>query len=116
MQEPVQRISEWNKAGVAQHAVLSTRPILIESGRTDPRPAEATEPAHEAHDLFHDYRKLEIVSVIDVPLWDRAGWQGIGYLVIPGNTSCMALIFQDQEAAEAIFRRWRERFGPVDEH
>ena len=56
-----------------------------------------------------------VLSVIDVPLWDRAGWSGVGFMTSGGHVPpIMAFLFTDGEAATKIFERWRERFGEKD--
>ncbi len=70
----------------------------------------AREPGGESH------RDYEIRSVIDIHLWDLAGWRGAGTLGNePGLPPFYALLFQDEAAATKIFERWRERYGPYDE-
>jgi hypothetical protein len=54
-------------------------------------------------------------SVIDVHLWNRAGWHGAAFLGFhPGLPPELALLFTDREAAGKIFSHWRERFGGED--
>lgn len=51
---------------------------------------------------------------IDIPLWDRAGWRGAAFQVIPGSLPVLGLAFTNREAALKIFREWRTRYGDVD--
>jgi hypothetical protein len=59
---------------------------------------------------------IRTVSLINVPLWDRAKWKGMGFTLngetppIPG----LVFAFGDMEAGVKIFRGWRKRVGPVD--
>jgi hypothetical protein len=55
-------------------------------------------------------------SLIDAPLWDRAGWFGVAFLGPRGEVSCprVGLLFQDRGAATAIFSELRRRIGPGD--
>jgi hypothetical protein len=63
-----------------------------------------------------DHRDLDVLSVIDVHAWDRAGWRGAGYLHFdPNQPPAIAILFENEDAARHIFTRWRERFGEVDE-
>lgn len=62
-----------------------------------------------------DHREIRVRSVIDVHLWNSAGWTGAGYGVLdPRLPPFMALMFKSREAAIKIFDRWRERFGEAD--
>lgn len=60
---------------------------------------------------------LRIISLINMPLWDRAKWKGLGFAFreeeppIPG----LVLVFEDMEAGKKIFRGWRKRVGQNDE-
>jgi hypothetical protein len=70
------------------------------------------ELATEVENLPHN--ELRIVSLIDIPLWDRAKWRAAAY----GYTShapFMALGFRDADAARQIFLGLRRRVGTVDE-
>lgn len=70
----------------------------------------AREPGDESH------RDYGIRSVIDLHLWDAAGWRGAGFLGNePGYPPFYALLFEDEAAATKIFERWRERFAAYDE-
>ena len=62
-----------------------------------------------------NHRTVGLRSVIDIPLWDRAKWRGAAFFgFAPTFPPIIALAFEDQEAAEQIFVRWRERFGKYD--
>lgn len=62
-----------------------------------------------------DHRDVKVHSVIDVHLWDRAGWMGAAYGVVdPKAPPFLALMFKNREAATKIFERWQDRFGAVD--
>jgi tetratricopeptide (TPR) repeat protein len=56
-----------------------------------------------------------VVSVINLPLWDRASWRATGFSWDPGAPPLLMLGFEDYEAGQAIFREWRERFSEVDQ-
>jgi hypothetical protein len=61
------------------------------------------------------HKGISIRSVIDVHAWNRARWQGCGYLQMGrSQLPCMAFLFEDMAAARKIFERWRERFGAED--
>jgi len=66
-------------------------------------------------DALRDHRRIAVLSVIDVHLWERAGWHGAAFLgFAPGTPPALALLFADKDAARKIFLHWRERFGPED--
>ena len=63
------------------------------------------------------HRDLQILSPINMALWDKAHWRGLGLAVLPGSPPIpeLILLFEDQEAGAKIFRGWRKRLGEVDQ-
>jgi hypothetical protein len=63
------------------------------------------------------HRDLQILSPINMALWDKARWRGMGFAVLPGNLPIpeLIIIFEDQETGAKIFRGWRKRLGQVDQ-
>ena len=62
-----------------------------------------------------DHSDLGVRSIINLHLWNRAGWTGAAYADwVPPHPPAIALMFTDEGAARRIFERWRERFGEVD--
>jgi len=66
--------------------------------------------------LKHQDRK--ILSLIDINLWNKAGWQGTGLGLFPINQNVpllgLALLFQDENASKKIFAQWRQELGDTD--
>jgi hypothetical protein len=65
--------------------------------------------------LKHSARMVS--SVINIPLWDKAGWRGVFYIVAmydldepPG----LGLIFKDGAAGRSIFEELRKKLGSED--
>jgi len=64
-----------------------------------------------------DHRDLSVRSIIDIHLWDRAGWTGTAFADWgQPYPPTIALLFTDGDAARKIFERWHERFGRIDKH
>lgn len=55
-----------------------------------------------------------VLSTINVPLWDRANWGGVGFVIAEGYPPFLRFGFHDYEAGKAIFLEWRERYGRRD--
>ncbi|CDF95899.1 FIG00594786: hypothetical protein [Pseudomonas sp. SHC52] len=113
----VSRLNSWDKRSPKRFEAKLERPQV----RREPRPAqEETQAKDEILDerefpTLTDHRNVKVRSVIDVHLWDRAGWMGIAYGVVnPMAPPFIAIMFKDRDAAVKIFERWRERFGKVD--
>jgi hypothetical protein len=63
--------------------------------------------------LKHKDRK--VISLINLPLWDKATWRATGFIFPPGATPVLVLGFEDVEPAKAIFKEWRNKIGEIDE-
>jgi hypothetical protein len=63
------------------------------------------------------HRDLQILSPINMALWDKAHWRGLGFAILSGNPPIpeLILMFEDQEAGAKIFRGWRKRLGAADQ-
>jgi len=61
------------------------------------------------------HKDRKVVSLIDIPLWDQAKWQAIGYICFEQAVPILALGFKHSEAANKIFTEWRDMLGEVDE-
>jgi hypothetical protein len=57
---------------------------------------------------------IEHASVVNLPLWDRAQWDGIAFLYGTSGAPVLGPIFHDRDAAEEIFRQWEDQFGHSD--
>lgn len=103
--------------------------------RTEPwKPTtEATAPAVEAENVPFTFaegapstglfgvdalkhRDIQILSPINMALWDTARWCGLGFAIRPGDPPIpeLILLFENFEAGMKIFRGWRKRLGEVD--
>jgi hypothetical protein len=81
------------------------------SARDFPKDAEA-----DWTKFMRNHRDVAVRSVINIHLWEKAGWHATAFLGYgPRQPPALALVFKDRQAAEDIFRRWRERFGDADE-
>lgn len=115
----VARLSVWDKHSPKRYEAKPDRPTV-----------HPVSPSKEAAGLcrergledakgswLSDHRQVKVRSVIDVHLWDRAMWSGAAYgRLHPAAPPFLGLMFEDRDAAIAIFQRWRDRFGAVDEN
>jgi tetratricopeptide (TPR) repeat protein len=115
--ESVSRLSDWTQMVTSTFTLEPSRPVII---RRVLNPAEDDENRSAADDrsaptLPNDHRDLGVRSIIDLHLWNRAGWSGTAFADWgPAYPPGVALTFTDEDAARKIFVRWRERFGQVD--
>lgn len=113
-------ITDWQQFVQQTFSVQEARPQIARRKtpvREDARVAAeaATEEQKEAWAKDASHRGVQMRSVIDYHLWNKAGWRGALYMSNDENAPPMlGLMFTNEEAARAIFGRWRERFGQVD--
>jgi hypothetical protein len=62
--------------------------------------------------LRHDQMRVE--SIINVPVWDRARWTGLGFFIARDGLPGVSLMFTDTAAASTIWREWHGMFGDED--
>lgn len=89
------------------HADEEHQPVEFGSGR----PADGfPNPERIKHSQMHS------VSLIRDPLWNRAGWAGIAFVVFdePQSAPLLLPVFRDAAVARAIFEGLREDVGEAD--
>jgi hypothetical protein len=77
-------------------------------------PGTGPVPAELLREIRH--RDAKLLSVINVPRWNRAKWRGIG---VHGSYSdaavpAMLLVYEDANEGRTIFSEWRETIGEAD--
>lgn len=96
--------------------------------RTPWRPTDTLRPADiggndpASRTIARDFRQqshasMKVVSVIRIPLWDRAHWNGTAYAtsVRPSqHVPTMGLLFGNPEVGAEIFACWRQEMGEED--
>ena len=106
---PVRRSTGWKPSPVAFPKVEEIAGAnedavdAVESG-----PPDSTQVSH---------RQMRTHSVIREHLWNEAGWSGTVFVWTPEDKvpPTMAPMFQNAEAAQAIFEGWRREFGSADD-
>lgn len=102
---PLRRKEPWN------HMVSRDQPSPKSPtwGSGEPPPA-----LFESDRLKHSDRR--VFSLINIDLWNKAAWSGIGVIVpaSPDEPPYLALLFRNQEAAVSIFKAWRDEIGQQD--
>jgi hypothetical protein len=84
-------------------------PILnLQSVKEENKKIQEKDIIDERHD------SIKAHSIIDIPLWDKAQWNGFGYLFHPQNGLAILLAYADIDAATKIFDQWINRFGTED--
>lgn len=109
-------LTDWLEQDDQIYEVLRDRPWREERNSRASTPMEfGSDPPPSARfdlsRLKHTDRRMS--SPIDVPLWDRAKWNGTLFLWtepldVPPT---LAIGFKDGEAGQAIFRKWKDKWG-----
>lgn len=74
-------------------------------------------PPEELSDVEHlKHRDRQVFSLINIPLWNKAGWSGTIYATPEDRTALplLALGFKDEDAGKVIFKAWRKQLGEID--
>lgn len=113
----VSRLYAWKKHSPKRYEMPTARPRIGRSTVPVPHGDSTENDASEevVRSSAQVHRDMRVRSVIDVHLWDRAGWIGAAYGHSGGDSlPWFGLMFTDGHAGTRIFERWRERFGEVD--
>ena len=103
---PVQRNVAWNNGLPPPEEKRSEAPL---------RPGEG-EPPDElfgVDSLKHKDRR--VLSLINIPLWDKAEWRATAYLWHRDVTPTLTLGFGKPEAGKQIFKELRSKLGEIDD-
>ncbi|HWY79107.1 MAG TPA: hypothetical protein VNW29_01995 [Candidatus Sulfotelmatobacter sp.] len=104
---PKSSITKWISEEYKKYPYISKKsgkPITNEKSKSN-------EPVRREQ-LRHD--EIENVSIIRQHLWDQAGWRGVMYCVPSDSPPILALMFDNKNMAEAIFKDWIETFSRED--
>ena len=101
---------EWKKY-VNPKEYISKRKIPI-SYNYDIKEVEKDFHKKDIDKVRHD--EIKIRSVIDVPLWDKAKWNGFGFLFHPQEGLGIILTYENADAGIKIFDKWINKFGRED--
>jgi hypothetical protein len=94
------------------------RPFTPASASSSPQePAKRGEgpPPNELVDTSQrKHTERQVLSPINMPLWDQAGWGGTLYGWSESAPPFMGLMFRNMEVASQIFAEWSTKFGQAD--
>jgi len=122
--EPRFRIVDWQEKSLFRAYALSrsrewdnrAKGEQNEGTETDLQFGSGEPPVEllDKDDLKH--RDRRVISLIDIPLWDRAGWlaTGFAWAEAPEAPLLFVLGFTDANAGKAIFEGLRTNVGNID--
>lgn len=100
----VRRDKPWRKVKPAG----SGKPMKHSEFGTGPPSKEALDRKRWKH------TDRRVLSPIDIPLWERANWRATLFACFQEAPPVLAIAFEDEEAGQAIFRGWKNRWGDED--
>lgn len=103
----LQRDVSWD------HGLKETNNETVGSVTLTPRKEEPPDELFGIDKLKHKERR--IVSLINIPLWDKAEWRGTLYMCYPSAPPVLAVGFSNPEVGKQIFKELRSKLGQVDE-
>ena len=108
---PPQRTNVWNNK-IVQNTPEEQANVV------SPKPGQG-EPPPELKSLDHlKHRDRKVFSLIDIHLWDKAGWNATGFGLLKNAYNLplleLALLFRDENASKKIFSQWKKDFGDED--
>lgn len=125
-ESPPGRAEDWvQDPALSEYVLLRDTPWLpTPTMEVEAQPPTEDEPTFAAgstpEHLFGadavKHRDIGIMSPINLPLWDRATWKGVGVAGTPGEISppLMFFAFENIDAGRKIFRGWRKKVGQAD--
>jgi len=60
------------------------------------------------------HNKIKTHTIINMALWDKAKWRGVGFALHPEDGLYMLLAFDNIEYGKKIFNEWLQDFGSLD--
>lgn len=122
---PKYRAADWNDLAECESFVPTRiapwKPIsLAVSSNGSGKQKRANTDALSDSPLFGidglKHRDLSVISPINMPLWDKAKWRGLGFFWEQDYQKLFRLLFIFSNPAEGlkIFRGWQKKIGCVD--
>lgn len=123
--QPKHTLAAWIDPQAKDHPLLRQEEWDAADRRKKPEPSvEPKKPTFGAGEVPKEFRddqikqsEMETISLIRLPLWDRAKWRGAGFMVdrLGRQPPLMALLFEHGDAGAEIFDQWRQELGKRDE-
>lgn len=107
---PAVRTEAWDAALVAEAPQAH---VDVPGTAADDRTCSPATPSPLPRPSRHS--EVRTVSLIRIPLWERAKWRGVFFYSPPDEPPLMCLVFQQPDAARDILLGLQEDLGGVDD-
>ena len=110
----------WMRCASGSFALRRTTqwsaPVSDASAQFNPDERDSTESRIQSFGVdAARHRDTKVLSLLNMPLWDAAGWKGMVYLFGPRDiVPEMYFSFENIEAGRKIIRGWIRKFGQTD--
>lgn len=114
------KLSEWtDKITEILYTLKRSEQWIPKNKKQEPKKEKLRRGEGPAPKGIFDFNKkhgdFKVLSIINVPLWDKASWSGTCFASYGEQyPPVLGLGFENEEAAKAIFQGWNERFGRKD--
>lgn len=98
-------------------ALQSIMALRSQKGKEEKKFGEGEPPEELLDTTALRHGKQRILSMVDIELWGKAQWDGVGIAVTPdfaAQPPFLGLLFKDGKAGRQIFENWILELGQVD--
>lgn len=81
---------------------------------TDLKPGNGNPPEELTDSESLSHKDIKVQDLIKIRLWNRTLWRGTGYALYPNGDVELTLLFENEQAAEAIFADLENEIGSED--
>ena len=116
--------SAWAHDAKQQYEIKRSRAWDADSPRKVPKTdsfklgtGERGVPNETKLPSFHKAKHSHVrnISLIRESLWNKAEWQGLGFVAFPESPPILAVMFGKRDPAKEIFRIWENELGKNDD-
>lgn len=119
---PNVRLRDWLDPNDTIYECLRDRPWRIptrvnsdsEHPKAAPTFGSGPPPAEVFDSTRRKHTERQVMSPIDVPLWNKAQWSGTLFAKAERPPPILGLMYRELEAGIAIFRAWGAKWGRAD--
>lgn len=106
---PKFQLKNWTESSkLKKYDLKREEPIIFTNENVDSPTSEKINDLK----LRHDNRKM--ISFINLDLWDKAKWEGVGFIFHPEMGLFIAICFKNIEIGKEIFKELIDKLGKTD--
>jgi hypothetical protein len=90
------------------------KPMPTSKPLTDLKPGKGEPPEGLIDSERLTHKDMKVQDLIKIRLWDRTVWRGTGFALYPNGDIELTVLFEDEQAAAAIFEDLEKEIGNED--